>query len=41
MRASVATHYLLEAVVALVSRTWGLKAILLKDRSDEGARVCS
>ena len=39
--ASVATHCLLEAVVALVTRTWGLKAILLEDGGDEGARVCS
>ena len=38
---SVATHCLLEAVVALVTRTRGLKAILLEDRGDEGARVCN
>ena len=37
----VATHCLLEAVVALVARTRGLKAILLEDRGDEGARVCN
>ena len=37
---SVTTHCLLEAVVALVARTRGLKAILLEDRGDEGARVC-
>ena len=38
---SVATHCLLQTVVALVTRTRGLKAILLEDRSDESARVCS
>jgi hypothetical protein len=37
----VTTHCLLQAVVALVARTRGLKAILLEDRGDEGARVCS
>ena len=31
---------LLEAVVALVARTRELKAILLEDRCNEGARVC-
>ena len=36
---SVATHCLLQAVVALVTRTRGLKAILLEDGGDEGARV--
>ena len=39
--AIVTTHCLLEAVVALVARTRGLKAILLEDRCDEGARVCN
>ena len=38
---SVATHCLLEAVVALVARTRDLKAILLNNRGDEGARVCN
>ena len=38
---NVATHCLLEAVVALVARTQGLKVILLEDRGDEGARVCN
>ena len=38
---SVATHCLLEAVVALVTRTRELKAILLEDGGDEGARVCN
>ena len=38
---AVATHCLLEAVVALVTRTRKLKAILLEDRGDEGARVCN
>ena len=38
---TVATHCLLEAVVALVTRTWGLKAILLEDGGDESASVCS
>ena len=37
----VATHCLLEAVVALVTKTRGLKVILLEDRGDEGAGVCS
>ena len=37
----VTTHCLFEAVVALETRTRGLKAILLKDRGEEGARVCS
>ena len=37
----VATHCLFEAVVALVTRTRGLKAILLKDGGNEGASVCS
>ena len=37
----VATHCLFEAVVALVTRTRGLKVILLKDGGDEGTRVCS
>ena len=31
----------LKAVVALVTRTWGLKAILLEDGGDEGAGVCN
>ena len=31
----------MEAVVALVARTRGLKAILLEDGSNEGAGVCS
>ena len=39
--AVVTTHCLLEAVVALVARTRDLKAILLENRGDEGARVCS
>ena len=38
---SVATHCLLEAVVALITRTRDLKAILLDNRGDEGARVCN
>ena len=38
--ATVATHYLLEAVVALVARTRGPKAILLEDGGEEGAGVC-
>ena len=38
---SVATHCLLEAVVALVARTRGLKAILLEDGGNESARVCN
>ena len=38
---SVATHCLLEAVVALVTRTRELKAILLEDRCNEGTRVCN
>ena len=38
---NVATHCLLEAVVALVARTRDLKAILLEDRSNKGARMCS
>jgi hypothetical protein len=36
----VATHCLFEAVVALVARTRGLKAILLEDGGNEGAGVC-
>ena len=40
-RGAVATHCLLEAVVALVTRTRDVKAILLEDRGDEGARVCN
>ena len=38
---SVATHCLLEAVVALITRTRGLKAILLEDGGNEGAGMCS
>ena len=38
---TVATHCLLEAVVALVTRTRKLKAILLDDGCNEGARVCN
>ena len=38
---SVATHCLSEAVVALVTRTQKLKAILLEDGGDKGARVCN
>ena len=41
LKGTVATHCLLEAVVALVTRTRKLKAILLEDRGNEGARVCS
>ena len=37
----VATHCLFEAVVALVARTRGLKAILLEDGGNEGAEVCN
>ena len=40
MGEGVATHCLLQAVVALVTRTRELKAILLEDGGDEGARVC-
>ena len=29
------------AVVTLITRTWDLKAILLEDGGDEGARVCN
>ena len=39
--ADVATHCLLEAVVALEARTRELKAILLEDRCNEGTRVCN
>ena len=38
---AVATHCLLQAVVTLVTRTQGLKVILLKDIGNEGASVCS
>ena len=36
----VATHCLLWAVVALIARTQGLKAILKNDVGEEGAGVC-
>ena len=41
LKVGVATHCLLEAVVALVARRWGLKAILLEDTGNKGAGVCS